>query len=58
MRSRRRRWPTSPFSCGGARAAMAARRWVGERVPELPTAGEAAERLEGSAVLSGLAEPD
>jgi len=37
---------------------MAARRWVGERVPELPTAGEAAERLEGSAVLSGLAEPD
>jgi len=38
----------------GARAARAAGRWLSERVPELPSAGEAASRVAPSALLSGL----
>ena len=40
----------------GERAAVAARRWLGERVAELPSAGEASGRVAASALLSGLAE--
>ncbi|PYQ51683.1 MAG: acyl-CoA dehydrogenase [Acidobacteria bacterium] len=47
----------APAHGRGERASMAARRWVGERLPELPAAGEVAARLADSAVLSGLAEP-
>jgi alkylation response protein AidB-like acyl-CoA dehydrogenase len=40
----------------GARASVAARRWLEERVPELPSADAAGARLAGSALLSGLAD--
>ena len=40
----------------GERAALAAERWLAQRVPELPSADEATARLAASAALSGLAE--
>jgi hypothetical protein len=40
----------------GERAARAAEWWLEERVPEVPSAGEATARLLASAALSGLAE--
>jgi alkylation response protein AidB-like acyl-CoA dehydrogenase len=40
----------------GERAALAAGRWLSERVPELPSAGEAASRVAPSALLSGLGD--
>jgi hypothetical protein len=40
----------------GERAALAAGRWLSERVPELPSTVEAASRVAPSAVLSGLAD--
>jgi alkylation response protein AidB-like acyl-CoA dehydrogenase len=40
----------------GERAAVAARRWLGERVPELPSVEEASARVRASALLSGLAD--
>ena len=40
----------------GERAALAARRWLGERVPELPSVDEATARMSASTLLSGLAE--
>jgi alkylation response protein AidB-like acyl-CoA dehydrogenase len=40
----------------GERAALAARRWLEERVPELPIASEANERLRVSATLACLSE--
>jgi alkylation response protein AidB-like acyl-CoA dehydrogenase len=40
----------------GERAALAAERWLTQRVPEVPSAGEATARLLASAALSGLAE--
>jgi alkylation response protein AidB-like acyl-CoA dehydrogenase len=40
----------------GERAALAAQRWLTERVPEVPSAAEATARLLASAALSGLAE--
>jgi hypothetical protein len=40
----------------GERAARVAGRWLTERVPELPSAGEAAARVAPSALLSGLAD--
>jgi len=40
----------------GERAALAAGRWLSERVTELPAAGEASTRVGPSALLSGLAD--
>ncbi len=40
----------------GERAALAAERWLTQRVPEVPSAGEATARLLASAALSGLAD--
>jgi len=40
----------------GERAALAAGRWLEERVPEFPSADEATARLAASAALSGLAD--
>jgi hypothetical protein len=40
----------------GERAAHAAGRWLRERVPELPSVGEATARVAPTALLSGLAD--
>jgi len=40
----------------GERAALAAQRWLAERVPEVPSAADATARLLASAALSRLAE--
>ena len=40
----------------GERAALAAGRWLSERVTELPSAGEASARVAPSALLSGFAD--
>jgi alkylation response protein AidB-like acyl-CoA dehydrogenase len=40
----------------GERAALAAERWLAQRVPEVPSARDATARLLASAALSGLAE--